>query len=86
MGGLFPPIYTRGIILASITLKCGRCGGTGIDNNSADENGDTINVPCLSCGETGRIEAFVLDDADIMDKFDDIIDKLNDIKEAVDAL
>jgi len=59
--------------MSIITIQCGRCGGTGTDNNCVDENGDSVTTPCVSCEETGRLEGFILDDSESMGLIADIV-------------
>jgi DnaJ-class molecular chaperone len=71
---------------AIIRVQCGRCGGSGTDDNKHDVNGDSVPESCTVCGGDGYVSSMELDITDIMDKFDDIEDKLDDMKEVVDAL
>jgi len=69
-----------------ITIKCGRCNGTGIEDNTRDEQGNPIPESCTSCGGDGYIESGLLDVTEVMNELSDIKDKVNDIKEKVDEI
>ena len=69
-----------------ITIKCGRCNGTGTEDNTKDEQGNPIPISCSSCGGDGYIESGLLDVTEVMNKLNDIEDKINDIKEKVDEI
>ena len=43
------------------SVKCGRCLGTGIDDNVVP------NVPCIACAGTGLVQSEVIDTTEIMD-------------------
>ena len=49
----------------TLEIKCGRCGGTGIDHNHTDENGEIVPEPCASCGGDGYIGSGIIDVTDL---------------------
>ena len=51
----------------SIKAKCGRCGGTGVDDNVKDVNGVIVPQSCTSCIGTGYVESLTIDVTSIMD-------------------
>ena len=63
----------------NITIKCGRCNGTGIDDNKRDENGNIIPESCTSCGGDGYIESALIDVTEVMDLLDWIKKKIKKI-------
>ena len=67
-----------------ITVKCGRCGGTGTDDNKKDEQGNPIEESCESCGGDGYIETGKINITALMNEINDTKNKVNDIKEKVD--
>ena len=62
-----------------ITIKCGRCNGTGIDDNAVDEEGNPIPESCISCGGDGFIESGLLDVTEVMNELDWIKKKIKKI-------
>jgi len=64
--------------MVAITIKCGRCGGSGVDNNTIDENGNVISIPCLSC-VGGRLVMGDMDISVITDQLDYIHGKVTAI-------
>jgi len=52
---------------SNIRIKCGRCNGTGVDDNTMDDNEVPIPKSCISCGGDGWLESFKVDTTDIMD-------------------
>ena len=70
----------------SLLVQCGRCNGTGIDDNKRDNNGNIVLESCTSCDGTGKIGTGEIDISDIMDKLNDIKEKVDEIKETVDGL
>lgn len=64
--------------MAAIMIKCGRCGGSGIDNNTIDENGNVVSTPCLSC-VNGRVVTGEVDITEIMEELDYIHGKVTAI-------
>ena len=71
---------------ATIRVKCGRCAGTGTDDNVFDANGNVVPESCTTCGGDGYVGSMELDISELEDKLDDIMDKVNDIKEVVDEM
>ena len=72
--------------MADIKLNqgCSACKGTGIRYYNASPGGPLIQEnPCLECGGDGRATAPFSIEAEW---FDDITDKLADIKEKVDEI
>ena len=72
----------------TITSICRACGGTGIDLQIGP--GDPVELPCQNCGATGWVttsDGQVNAGAKISGSyFDDVINKLTDIKEKVDEI
>lgn len=69
--------------------SCGNCGGDGLFPNEVIDFNGNVSPPvdpiaCDKCSGTGRIVAGFLDEdireyfADILDKCNDILDKLNE--------
>jgi DnaJ-class molecular chaperone len=71
---------------ATLRVPCGRCGGSGTDDNQRDADGNPVPESCTVCGGDGYVGSMELDISDIMDRLDDVMDKLNDIKGVVDEL
>ena len=44
-----------------LKIKCGRCGGTGTDENVRDQNGNVVPQSCTSCGGIGYVELGLMD-------------------------
>lgn len=63
--------------------KCGRCNGTGIDDNKRDAQGNPIPESCTTCAGDGWLEAGKIDITDLTDKLNDIQDKIQDIWEKI---
>ena len=63
----------------TIKIKCGRCSGTGIDNNHKDINGTVIPESCTSCTGTGYSSSGLIDVTDIMNELDYIHGKVTAI-------
>lgn len=63
-----------------ITIRCGRCEGTGIDNNVIPA------IPCVKCAGSGKFESGKLDVSPLEVILNDIKDKVIDIKEKVDEI
>jgi hypothetical protein len=73
-----------------IHQDCPACGGTGEiyenpDSQAHGGSGPLNPEPCLRCGATGHLVFGRLDD-DLITFLQDILDKVNDIKEKVDTL
>lgn len=67
---------------------CVACYGLGRREYNAFPNGPlVVEDPCLECGGDGRADAcFKMESTYFDEKFDDILDKVNDIKEKVDEI
>ena len=63
----------------NITIKCGRCNGTGIDDNRKDENENPILESCTSCGGDGYIESALVDVTEVMNELDWLKKKIKKI-------
>jgi DnaJ-class molecular chaperone len=55
---------------ANMKVKCGRCGGTGIDENKKDINGNVVPESCSACGGTGYFVSGEIVTTEIMDDLD----------------
>ena len=64
----------------SVKKLCSRCRGSGTDDNYEES------ITCPVCSGVGYSGTDIVDTTDIMDAISDVLDKCNDIKEAVDAL
>lgn len=65
-----------------IKIKCGRCNGTGINDNQIVD-GIVVSESCTSCSGTGYFGSGLIDATEITDLLNDIKDKCNDIFEKV---
>lgn len=62
-----------------IKKKCDWCQGTGLIKNKEGEN-----ITCTSCAGSGKEALHTIDITDLVDKVDDCLGKLADLKEKVD--
>ena len=62
-----------------LKFKCGRCSGTGIDDNQKDENGNSIPESCIPCSGTGYSAGGMIDTTEVMDLLDWLKKKIKKI-------
>ena len=56
--------------ILTIQMPCGRCGGSGSDDNRKDAEDNPIVVECSSCGGTGLLDNAKMDVSVITDELD----------------
>ena len=67
-----------------IVSNCMECMGTGTITHNQGPNGPLVTEPCPSCAGTGKKKSNSSGiDSEV---FDDILGKLNDLKEKVDEI
>jgi DnaJ-class molecular chaperone len=64
--------------------RCGRCTGTGIDDNTPAENGSSNPILCASCQGTGSVPSGKVDYTELNSDIQKIINTLKKITKKLD--
>ncbi len=70
--------------MEEIYKQCRTCMGNGIEN-TFDASGNPIQVSCTACNGTGKYLCSTMDLSNITNKLNDILDKCDDILEAING-
>ena len=75
------------LLIQSISTECPGCGGTGTEDYTVMEDGSPVpgTRDCTMCEGDLRISSSALH-PDLIDLLNDMSDRIDDIKEKVDAL
>lgn len=71
--------------LSDVYRDCDGCGGTGEESGMSGIPPAPATVPCAKCSGTGRLTLGHISE-DLITLFNDMNDKLNDIKEKCDEI
>jgi excinuclease UvrABC ATPase subunit len=72
--------------MAKLNIKgrCGRCTGTGIDDNQKDAEGSPITESCTSCDGTGLVNNGEIDTTELQADVDKILRRTKKIMDKLE--
>lgn len=69
----------------TIPGRCGRCIGTGVDDNTKDNDGNPALIPCASCGGSGNVANGMIDLTDLQADMDKVLRRLKKIMDKLEV-